>query len=88
MITSIINPSNEIISVTLFPNPFHVSAVLRTNRMSREFKIYNSLGILVRSESLNNESTIINRGSLADGIYFYQLITNDRQMTTGKFVIE
>ncbi len=86
--------------ITLYPNPFHSSAklIIGNNDSDRHWegnvscllKIYNTHGTLVCKEHvLNINSYILHRGSLSEGLYFYQLTTNDNKLIgTGKFVIE
>ena len=78
-------------SSEIFPNPFHTTSVLKISdsRFAHcNLYIYDRMGQLLRKEIINNQTTLINRGSLAAGIYFYQLLFDDRHQTTGKFVIE
>ena len=53
-------------------------------------KIYNTLGLLVREEKiLNLNSYILHRGSLIEGMYFYELSTlNAEHGWNGLFIIE
>lgn len=91
MIPTSVNELRVEHSVEIFPNPFHASGVLRISdsRFTRcDLYIYHRMGQLVRKEIINNRTTLINRGSLTTGIYFYQLLFDDRQRATGKFVIE
>jgi len=75
-------------TVSISPNPFHTSATLTTNKNKSKLRIYNTLGTMVREETITTPSTIINRNSLADGIYFYQLVSEDGEVVNGKFVVE
>jgi hypothetical protein len=80
--------------IGIFPNPFHTSATITANRQfkvgSMRLRIFNSMGVLVRSEKIPNiTSYILHRGDLTDGLYFYELRTNDSELLgTGKFVVE
>ena len=75
-------------TIYISPNPIHTSAILITNGIKSKFKIYNSFGTLVHEERINDQITTINRNSLANGVYFFQLIDNNGQSTNGKLVIE
>ncbi|MEO8086659.1 MAG: T9SS type A sorting domain-containing protein [Bacteroidota bacterium] len=83
--------------VTIFPNPFHETATLHSRplafgRMNNntQLKIYNMFGVLVREEKINNpDSYVLHRGSLPDGLYFYELTTISNELKgRGKFVID
>ncbi|MEO8086658.1 MAG: T9SS type A sorting domain-containing protein [Bacteroidota bacterium] len=84
-------------AISLFPNPFHETATMYSRPLAfgsmnnnTQMKIYNVLGVLVREEKINNpDSYVLHRGSLPDGLYFYQLRTNNSELIgAGKFVIE
>jgi len=101
IITSTNNLSQKNISITLSPNPFHTTATLEIKGLTpnpspkergEELRIYDVMGRLVQSQIINPEnsgSTIINRDGLGDGLYFYQLRTNNYELiATGKFVVD
>lgn len=75
-------------SVSIFPNPFHNSTTLQTNIKKCELTIYNSLGTIVWKETINNPKTIVNRNSLTNGIYFYQITNENKQIYNGKLMVE
>jgi len=78
--------------IKLFPNPFHISTMLTSEIRFHEalLKIYNSLGILVRTEkNLEGGSYILHRQTLPEGLYFFELISTESQFySAGKFIIE
>ena len=92
--TMILTNANEVKaehSSEIVPNPFHTTGVLKIsdNRFTAgELYIYDRLGQLVRKETINDQTTLIDRGTLTPGIYFFQLLSDDKQVATGKFVIE
>jgi hypothetical protein len=51
-------------------------------------KIYNTLGVFVREEIINDRSATTNRNSLENGIYFYRLINDKGEVTRGKFIVD
>lgn len=85
---------NESFEITLVPNPFHayttVHIIGSTDRGNSQLKIYTPLGSLVREQTITNqESSIINRDGLPNGLYFYELTTSSHlPLGKGKFVIE
>ena len=89
---------NDPIQISLYPNPFHTSTVLKiiTSLVPEyleekaQLKIFNSMGVLVRTEQIpKSASYILHRSGLIDGFYFYELQNHDGGMIgTGKFVID
>jgi hypothetical protein len=80
-------------SISLFPNPFSTSAILLINGEIKEnshLYIYNLLGQEVKTIPIINQKEItINRDNLADGMYFYKIITNKNEtVAMGKMVIQ
>ena len=94
IISSVNNLSAKNTSITLSPNPFHTTAALEIKNeefkiKNLELKIYDVMGRLVQQQIITNQSTIINRVGLGDGLYFYQLRTNNYELIgSGKFVVE
>ena len=86
--------------VLIFPNPFHsvakfsISLHLQVAGKSFELRIFNSIGVLVRTEKiLNLKSYLLHRDGLRDGLYFFELLPDacmesDIFVWRGKFVIE
>lgn len=86
-----VNESVGKIKTTINPNPFHERATLTISNYRNQnyyLRIYNSLGKNILEETITDHSIQINRSSLADGIYFYQLISFNGVITNGKFIIE
>jgi len=83
------------VTLNISPNPFHSSAILKIENFSSsinncELRIYNVMGILMREEKISNlNSYTLHRGSLSDGMYFFELrINNSELLGTGKFIVE
>jgi hypothetical protein len=76
--------------VNLFPNPFHTSALLQFDEVvtNAELKIYNSFGQQIRKQTKIQNSIIINRNDLENGMYFYRVTNSSGQIMIGKFLIE
>jgi len=83
--------------VSVFPNPFHETAVLEVGNLKKGncyLKIYNSMGSLVRTETIKDAANhVLHRGNLEDGFYFYELRPdsyrdlNSELIGTGKFIL-
>jgi hypothetical protein len=88
-------------NATAFPNPFSQKTIIQINYpislvsdQSLQFSLYNQLGENVTDKASldfrqNNNSTnvYLSNQSLADGIYYYQLVVKDKKLAQGKFTI-
>lgn len=80
-------------SIKIYPNPFNKTAILEVmDRQAAilgcEFKMYDVYGKEVLKMQITDRLTQINRGDLADGMYFYKIISKENKITTGKLLIE
>jgi len=83
------SPGNILASIS--PNPFHSSSLLQVSPgfEKAQMKIFNSLGLPVREETILNQRTFtLYRNELSNGIYFLQLINDSGEMITGKLIVE
>jgi N-acetylneuraminic acid mutarotase len=81
------------IQVKTFPNPFtemiSFSIPKNIELKSCKLTLMNISGQIVKElENISEYEFNINRGSLAKGMYFYELIINDNTRSTGKFIAE
>jgi hypothetical protein len=87
---SSLNAVNSEETVTVYPNPFNNSATIILNGASlidkAEFRMYNLLGEEVASTTITNQETILETSKLPSGIYFYQVVKNDRLIQSGKLI--
>jgi hypothetical protein len=83
-------PSIEKEMVSIFPNPFGASAtIVLSGTLPAEgtvFKMYNVLGEQVMNTLLINQTNTLNTDQLPSGIYFYEMIRNNKTIQTGKLV--
>ena len=86
-----ISEINSAFSLVVSPNPFSESAVVTMTGLegaqSHELKIFDVLGNEVKNLLITGKQTALERGNLADGIYFYKIISADKNIITGKFVV-
>ena len=82
--TSIIETS---ISNNIYPNPAKSQFIIENNSADN-LNLFNSLGAEVMSKKLYNNQTTINRGDLANGLYFYSLNKEGKQIESGKVLFE
>lgn len=85
----------ETMHVTVFPNPFTSSAVLKIDNLpfhSNTFSciVYDLYGKKLREEPMKKNALLIERKNLPPGIYFYSVInSHDRKIySSGKIIIE
>lgn len=92
----LINPISESsrqkeYSWSVYPNPFHSTAILNFNITSNSvyvLNLYNSQGQLQKTISnIQTESLIIDRTGLNNGLYFFQLSTKNQIKAQGKLII-
>lgn len=82
-----VNNSPSFISIDIFPNP--ASSVLNIKHSSVNAVIYSIFGLsgqVVQSGVLNHSTNQINIDLLVDGVYFIQLLDNDKLIGYYKFV--
>jgi len=92
LIDAIVDKEIESSRPTISPNPFQSNATLLMNvgfeAKNLMLKICNSLGVIVRTENIPSFPFILEKKSLANGIYFYK-VQNDDMITVGngKFIL-
>ncbi|TAL61427.1 MAG: PKD domain-containing protein [Bacteroidetes bacterium] len=85
----------------IYPNPFSESAVLAVNlplakgvglppadRGDFVFVLYDLYGRAIRTQTILNEKTTLERGNLNAGVYFYKVENATGAVVTGKIVIQ
>ena len=70
----------------IFPNPA-INTFTFTSKADN-IKIYNSLGIKIRDQKLNQNQNTIHRDKLANGLYFYSLNKNGKKLSSGKIIFK
>ena len=85
IITSDINDG-----ITIFPNPFTTSTTIIVNDIVQlkkvELRMYNSLGEIVLNKIITNQETVLETNNLPSGIYFYNVIGNNKTIQSGKLI--
>jgi hypothetical protein len=76
----------KIEKAVFYPNPF-TNSVQLTNATgnSSELKVYNTLGKLVMTRTINGANATIETGFTA-GMYFYSLVDETGKVQTGKLI--
>jgi len=85
--------SEETISnISIFPNPFSKSISINVSEVSSYdiciIKIYNVLGEEVMNTFITKDLTTIATNHFSSGIYFYNLIGNDKIIQSGKLIAQ
>lgn len=83
--------ANNNIEISLFPNPFSVSATLQLSKplKNASLSIYDVIGNEVNHmQNLNGSTVQITREGLRSGMYFYRLIDSNGLIGNGKMIIE
>lgn len=82
---------NQVTPVNVFPNPSNglINLTIESALQNQEFQIVisNSLGQIIKTLIINNNSAVINENELSAGIYFYSLLNKTEVVNKGKFVI-
>jgi len=78
------------LSCTIYPNPFVKSTTLVLNEASdiniAELRIYTIAGAEVMNTILTKQSTVIETDNFTSGIYFYEIICNNKTTQSGRLI--
>ncbi len=90
-VLSILENSTQI-NITTYPNPFNEYTTIEfENPNNNEFKlrIFNLQGQLVQTiDAFRNNQVRIDGNNLGNGIYFYQLLSENKTVGCGKLILE
>jgi hypothetical protein len=88
---SVVKCDNAIAECSIYPNPGNKLLVVAFAEVpeinNRKLTIYNSLGIAVYNASITKQKSILDTGNLSPGIYFYNIITGNTIIQSGKLVL-
>jgi PKD repeat protein len=85
-----INDTREKDIINIYPNPFSTQTTLQTDKDFKKatLKVYDSFGQRVKQfENISGQSIILSRDNLPSGLYFLQLIQDNKTFTTSKLII-
>jgi hypothetical protein len=84
--------SYQIPAVTIYPNPFTTSINLIVNytkeNIISELKLFDFIGKEVVSAKITKSETTLEIGNLPSGIYFYNVISKNRTIQSGKLIAQ
>jgi hypothetical protein len=79
-------------SSVVYPNPFNTNFTLQISSevivKDAVMKIYDVCGKEVKAVAITNNETIIDRGELQGGIYFYSITNSNESIAKGKLIIQ
>ena len=92
-IPTVVNEMKSVNNVILiYPNPISDNATVTLNSSvslsNAEFQIYDVIGKLIKSTPVNSHEFTFEKGNLSSGLYFYKLINNGSELSTGKFLVK
>lgn len=81
---------STLVDINIYPNPFNVSANIMINDASQinkyELRIYNNFGAEVMNIIVSNQFNSLETSKLPSGIYFYNVINNEKIIQSGKLI--
>lgn len=84
--------NTEISQVNIYPNPtkeqFTLSHNYTLSNGNLVIIVYDVMGRALISEQIISEQQVVNTTELKQGVYFYQVTQNNKNLSTGKLVIE
>jgi len=83
--------ANGVTAVSTYPNPFtsEVNFNFSNDMNNATIKIYDVTGKeVVRKDNISGKQISISRGSLNSGLYFYSVIKDNQDISTGKLIVE
>ncbi len=79
----------ELTSISINPNPSSGIFTIKASRMlNSRVKIYNALGEKIYQSEIRSPQTAIDLSNQPSGLYFYQITSADKQIVTGKLIIQ
>lgn len=85
-----LNTLEETIQIQLFPNPVNDVATLRVQGYDLQqghFRLFDASGQLVRKQAFSANEVLIERDNLQPGIYFYQILSGQQYLASGKLIV-
>jgi hypothetical protein len=80
------------VEIRMYPNPFSETATIEVYGLQiRNYSlvVWDELGREIRKSEIRNQKYEMQRGNLQDGIYFFDLLNDEKQVVArGKFVLQ
>jgi len=78
------------VNVDVYPNPCNHSTTITIDGENMEngsFKLYDSIGCLVRMENMNRNNIYFEKKDLNAGVYFFIIESDGKLISSGKLII-
>ena len=75
------------LNTKVYPNPA-INQFILSNTHAETLTLYNTLGVKVKEQKLNANQNTIYKGSLPNGVYFYNLNSDNALIESGKVIFE
>jgi len=84
------NNPNSGTYITIFPNPNNGLFIIKSEEFQKNasIEVYNSLGVLIKKQTVTSERTELNLSENTVGIYIVHVLQNDKVMHISKLVKE
>ncbi len=79
-------PETLKVPLQIYPNPFTSTFIVNSPNQEGQFLLFNSAGVCVKEQSLENGEQTISGEELAAGIYFYSIISEGQIVSSGKLI--
>jgi N-acetylneuraminic acid mutarotase len=77
---------NELINVSVFPNPSTEFIKITNLKTNSNLKIFNETGQLVYNKTVLNPEIKLTKNELGNGLFFFHISDNDKTINNGKFI--
>jgi hypothetical protein len=79
-------------NITFYPNPMKETGVFdipaQTDLTGMNLRIYNEVGVTVKSIPVNANKVFLNKGDLLPGVYYYEFLQGSTLVKQGKIIVE
>lgn len=91
-LTTGMNQTKKILDdcIKVYPNPVTDYVIFESTNLAEEgymLTIFNSIGLIVESKEFNSNKLVCDSHQLGSGIFFYKVISNNKNVACGKFVV-
>ena len=77
--------------VSIYPNPTSEIAnftIVGGNNNNKVISLYDATGRIVKSNAFTSNKVSVNVADFASGIYYYSIVENKKQVSTGKLIVQ
>jgi Secretion system C-terminal sorting domain len=78
------------LEVKIYPNPFGKSTTIEVKGEYENltFKVCDLNGRVVRCDKFSDKTMIFERKNLLSGFYFYEIMSDEKRIQTGKIIVQ